>query len=396
MKRLIIQSFLTFILLSCNPHIENNNHKEFIKKQDLTAKDYIINLFETNDIVILCERFHAEFTQYELFLEIAKDSYFINNVGHIYTEVGVFNMNNAINTFLQSKDVDSISDRKNISNIFRNIDNTPYWHCNNYPWFLWELFKLNQSLPTDKKIRLHPVDESFNWSDYQTVLDYKKHLSNQLNRDSLMANNFMQTYQKQSKYNSGRKKALVIMNYRHEFFKDYEFIDYKKGSRQNFGKFILEKFVDKVSNVYIMGLGMPIMNKYTVVQDGKWDAIFEQSNKTNVGFNIKGTPFGKDDFDVIPREIIKEKFIYEEVFTDLVYYNPIQEHKLVYGWNGFVTNNFEPEAIRRARIFFEAIGNDMTEEELKKWVWGLNNEDWEYYEDIDSLRLLIDNKKNGL
>ena len=55
-----------------NPVIEP--YVNFLNHIDKTsAKDYILQKFDDHDIVILCERDHSEFTQYELVKEILSD-----------------------------------------------------------------------------------------------------------------------------------------------------------------------------------------------------------------------------------------------------------------------------------------------------------------------------------
>jgi len=75
-------------------------------------------------------------------------------VGHIFTEVDAINMDDEINRFLLSRQRDSVSTRNRITSIFREISDVPYWHCYNYPWFLGELFKVNQKLNKNQKIML--------------------------------------------------------------------------------------------------------------------------------------------------------------------------------------------------------------------------------------------------
>ena len=71
MKRLFFISF--FLILSLSSFIPRQKpNLDFLIDQNKSAKDYVINLFKTNDIVVLSERDHKEFTQYELFVEIAK------------------------------------------------------------------------------------------------------------------------------------------------------------------------------------------------------------------------------------------------------------------------------------------------------------------------------------
>ena len=91
MKKLIL--FLILILvLSCNQkqvyNIELLPYTNFLEKDHKKAKDYVLDLFEKNDLVIICERDHRENTQYEFLNELISDPKFIQNVGNVFTEVG--------------------------------------------------------------------------------------------------------------------------------------------------------------------------------------------------------------------------------------------------------------------------------------------------------------------
>ncbi len=71
------------LLASCNKK-ENYNkeitkHVDFLRENHKPAKEYILDLFEKNDLVILCERYHHENTQYELITDVISDTKFIKN-----------------------------------------------------------------------------------------------------------------------------------------------------------------------------------------------------------------------------------------------------------------------------------------------------------------------------
>jgi hypothetical protein len=392
MKKLLS---LLIILFSCSGSYKTKQvqHLHFLKEQKKSAKEYVISLFENYDIVILCERDHKEFTQYELFLEIVKDPYFIENAGHIYTEVGATNMDAEINTFLKSGWQDSLSARNKITSIFRDIDYSPYWHCYNYPWFLGELYKINQGLREDKKLMLHPSDIEFDWSKCKTPQEYKLFDSSisrgNSNRDSIMAQNIIKRYSRIQSGSGPRRKALVIMNYKHAFLKDHIF---SGNITHNTGRYLSDKYKGKVASVYIMGLAIPKAGGLSVVKSGKWDHYFEVAEMTDVGFNLKDSPFGSEDFDVIPPDSVT-RYLYKDMFTGLLFYRPIQEHKLITGWRGFVSDEFIPELRRRTNIFNEAMELGMSKEEIEAILLENNTEKTAHYNNIAKLRMEVDQWK---
>ena len=97
MKKTIIYIIL-ILLLGCTTQ-KDNQFIDFLNEQDISAKDYILKLFETNDLVIICERHHQEISQYKFVYELMLDSAFQNQVGNIITEVGVVNIYDSINNF---------------------------------------------------------------------------------------------------------------------------------------------------------------------------------------------------------------------------------------------------------------------------------------------------------
>ena len=107
---------LIFISVGCTkkekepkPTKEIIPYVEFLKNENTSAKDYIIDLFEKNDLVIICERFHPELTQYELFLEISKDPRFIKNVGNIFIETCGRSQEEKIDFLLKSENLSNES-----------------------------------------------------------------------------------------------------------------------------------------------------------------------------------------------------------------------------------------------------------------------------------------------
>ena len=119
-KKNILLSYLillSFLILSLSFIVHNNNHyqkndlkiwgfqypikfksypnnsdvkkyTDFLAGQHLSPKEYVFELFKTNDVVILCESSHQESTAWDLISDIVLDKRFINNVGNVFTEYG--------------------------------------------------------------------------------------------------------------------------------------------------------------------------------------------------------------------------------------------------------------------------------------------------------------------
>jgi hypothetical protein len=333
------------------------------------------------------ERDHAEFTEYKLFMDVISDPYFIENVGAVYTEVGVTNLSPKVNSFFNEQGLDSVQIYRKVTDLYHQADYNHLWFCYSFPWLIQELYKLNSK--SDKKVYLYPCDLAFDWNNCQTEEEYNRFGESEdyNNRDSIMANNFIYQYQNIQKAHKGKKKALVIMNTRHAYLINTHYL--KNNPRKNFGAYLKNNFGDKVASVCILGLAHPDnWKEYSVVKDGYWDYCFESNNKTDIGFSIKNTPFGKEKFDLTPVGWSVDSLLYQDVFTGIVFYNSIQDHILKKGWNNSIDENFKDEFIRRCKL--------MGFDDVKQEIEFFNTVKTSKYDNLDKTRKKIDKWKNCL
>lgn len=350
--RTIIPKFLLiliFISVSCTKKEKNINKEiipyvEFLKKENISAKDYVINLFEKNDLVVICERFHPELTQYDFFLELSKDKRFIKNVGNIFIETCGRNQEEKIDFFLKSENLNNELADNIVIEINRNSSLHPLWHNYNFSYFLKGLQNINNELQLTQKINLYPSDVTVDWKNMDSS-KYKEFWKSTGYRDSLMADYIINKFETIQLDKSERKKALVIMNYRHAFGNDFMYPDNEKP--ENVGRYLFEKYPNKVANVLLNTLtfGSENENDIIAITDGKWDASFKNSNKDNIGFDFKNSPFGNDYFDLWT--FTEHNFKYSDVFNGFIYFTPIEKIKLVVGVPNIVDSSFLPELKRR-------------------------------------------------
>jgi hypothetical protein len=141
-------------------------------------------------------------------------------------------------------------------------------------------------------------------------------------------------------------KCLVVMNYRHAFDLTGRSPEVK---RTNTYEFIKDAFGNRAANVLLntrIVISVPIA-------EGLWDRSFEETGNQPAGFDFKGSPFGKDPFDMFPfNPAVKGKLKYQDVFTGLVYAHPLDDQYLQNGIPGYF-DGFEEEVLRRARLISE-------------------------------------------
>jgi hypothetical protein len=363
---------------------------DFLRTTKVSAKDYVLSLFKNHDIVIFCERDHRDITQYKLIMDIIQDPRFVKTVGNVFIEVGVSTLGPKIREFLHTNSLPDDSVLQKVLEFHRNSSFYPLWEKQSFSYLLRNLYETNQRLSQENKVELYPSDMPFDWSemDEAKLKEFWNILSS---RDSIMASQIIDNFDRIRSSDAKRKKALVIMNYRHAFGRRFE---HPVGTKpNNVGRFLFDQYGDKVANVYINFVAFASVRSdnditLTAIQDGKWDAVFKVTGIEDVGFDFEGSPFGKDSFDIWP---FKSPFKYQDVFTGFVFYLPITKFKCAVGVPGIIDSTFAPEILRRQSLYSKVSGqvsaSDTSIQDLKNYY----NIAREFpLEDLDSLTAQID------
>lgn len=369
MSEIMKKIFSLFVLLFAFQYVTSqmSHSKElepylsFLKQNHKPAKEYILSLFKDNDIVVLCERHHCDITQYDLFLEIIRDSFFVKNVGLIFTEVGSEKLNPDLNIFLRNSKISKEEKEKKILDFQRRCM-FPYWSKYNFSFFIEGLHDINKTLPENSKIELYPNDQFYISGD-TTEENVSEMITRIAVRDSLIADNIINQYEKIRKSRPD-KKALVIMNYRHAYNNKFNYTLPAGEKIKNTTEFLFNKYSGRIANVLINTTN--IDNNIGVLQDGKWDAAFKLSGIENLGFHFDHSPFGNDNFDhwAYPNE-----YAYKDIFSGFVFYLPVEKFKLVRGVPGMMEDGFLEKSVINEKLYkaaFEKISKKKIELSTEK------------------------------
>ena len=340
---------------------------ECLKKNSCDPKEYVLNLFKTNDIIIIGERNRNDTTQYDLLLEILSDKRFIEEVGHVYTEVGCENRTEWTNTVLKASYDTKAEFEKNLIRLYRELDCNPLWEKYNLYKYLKGIYNINKNLDEKKKITIGLTDLAFDWGGmnrkkYQAFenISYARYRS----RDSIMAVNFIGQYEKQEPIN-GKRKALLIQSFPHAINMNLlpNGVKYKST-----GSYVVEKYRDNVKIVAFnsMYFGRYNSSDYSLVDDGRWDAAFKLTSCEPVGFDVAETPFGETEFE----EAYGVSKKYQEIVDGIIFYEPFYEFRLTIGIPNVVDNEFSKELVKRFAIteasFFNRLGLRLLKFHFKK------------------------------
>ena len=144
---LISVGFCSAVLTQTLPNDSIKPYVDFLSsKTFLSPKEYVLKSFEEKDIIVLCERLHSEFKQYEMIVEIIKDKRF---TGNVYTEVGVFNAGKQINEFLLKENLSDSEIKEYLLTIFRDLDMFSLWTNYNYYYLLESIYQINSAKTVD-------------------------------------------------------------------------------------------------------------------------------------------------------------------------------------------------------------------------------------------------------
>ena len=333
---------------------------EFLATDIENPADYVLSLFDDHDVVVLCERWHPEMTQYDFFLEVVSDPRFAERVGHVFTELGARNLQGALDDLMGTPDLGESEVGDRLVPIFRDLGLHGMWDATNFFEFLGAVYSLNERNP-EHRITVHFSDVELPW-DGLTASEYDTFRSEVLpERDRLMADRVLETLERLDSP-TAPAKALVIMNYRHAF-NDFTFADGSKGD--NTGRYLFEALPGRVANVMLNSVALlPGTTDSAVVaapiHGGKWDAAFRRAGVAEAGFDFAGSPFGDDAFDYFAFRPHSRS--YREVFTGFVFYRPLSEHFLLSGIPGLFDDGFETVFRERLKVMGREIPDDVIRE----------------------------------
>ena len=299
-----------------------SKYVDYLKQNRQDINDYVLGLFEKYDYVVLCERLHQDMTQYDMIYDLVTDSRFVDKVGVVFTEIGCAESRDAYKTLVETTfPNDTLLEKGLASFLMENQTVHLLWPNTNWFTFLKRMYYFNHD--REKKVEILFADR--NWID-RTELAY---------RDSVMADNIIKTIESDS-----LKKSLIIMNYRHAFF-----------TPGCCGEYIQRRFPGKVANVMINNLKFDLLSLVLGkeiarpdLRHGEWDVAFEQMPTDAFAFDLKDSPFGKDNFDYFPLPWAMENGMqYQDMFNGFIYYKALIDHRASVGFNHL----FDPENVAK-------------------------------------------------
>jgi hypothetical protein len=329
---------------------ESKKMGEFVKHHAKDPVEYVFDLFEKYDIVVISERLHPEYTQYDLYSKIVEDPRFAERVGNIFTETGSVSFQDTLNSLLRTKYASEDSLNKYTAILQRNSNGVwPLWDNTNMFDMLKRVNRLNAVMEDiSKQLHWYFTDMPVDWGKMNKDSQHAAYTDKR--RDSLEASVVINVHN-QVISKQARKKSLVIMNTRHGYgYIDKRFPQSIQDEFHGTTAFMQEALPGKVANIMIHSITQKYAYMFTPTQNGKWDRVFEDLGNPDAGFDFAGSPFGEDKFDLA--FIAAKGLLFKDVFTGYIFYKPLTAHIKKEGFP-YEFNNFEDTMIRRSSILSE-------------------------------------------
>lgn len=343
-----------------NPVIEP--YVSYLKSHPLSPKEYLLKLFETNDVVVLAERDHTEINEWNLILELLSDPEINSRVGYLITEFGFANQQSQLEKFLNSSSRD---DQLGL-NILRDYGfSLGGWDRNAIFNFMKSFWALNQSLDANHRIKWLFGDIPWIW-DGMTKENYDAAMGViNFARDEMMSSQIRQKMMAILKSHDPRSKVLVIMNTRHAFkvpmkLGDDIYLDNMTASLCRFFPTFNRTASVMLNYVHSYMDENTKKNIFEPVQDGKWDAAFAVMGDIPQAVSFKDSLFGNSKFDYLGNIYLNVN--YGDVFNGMIFYQPLKNQVVMEDIPDFFNSEFETLARSRAA----SIGQNAEIEELLK------------------------------
>lgn len=333
----------------------------FIEQCNTYPVDYILGLFEKYDVVVLGERDHRDMTQYDLVNQIIADPRFVANVGHIFTEVGCYNMADKLNAVLKGTYSNDAELDKELVKVIFNMDFMPLWEKTNYTKLMKDVYLINKNLSAREKISVTPTEMPFSWEQAKTMtaeefkvtaLEMWKH------KDLIMGNNAINELYRIFNGNDSRKKVLIIYNTPHScrYFENQEQYPYFAY------QIIADRFPERVANVVLNWAVVSNEDDNIFLSNsGKLDAAFATCGNKSIGFDLVNSPFGDCVFDyATPHSTNDVKM--KDVYHGFIFYKPIYEWVCSIGVPNLDKIDCKDELARRTKIFSNTEDVDKNDE----------------------------------
>jgi len=331
----------------------------YVKQQGVEPKDYLLETLGNHSLVVYGE-LHRRKVSWDFLTSVLYDPHFPEKTGTVFVELPSYQQLE-FDRFYASKKLDT----EILLEIMRSEQIYGWWDRGEYE-FLIDIWKLNQTLPANKRIKVVATDEQLPYRLLKTAEDFKKSEESLSDRNTNMANVIEQTIQTKT----DKRNCLFVVGYMHAH-KSHVPGGYSAAQGQAPALTVGAQLTQRLSaeNVFVVLQHVPMGTNAGVlglVRQGLFDAVFEKTGNKPVAFHLSDSPFGAEPFDAdYDMSFDNRSGNFANNFDGYIFLNPLKDEESDYILYDIWSDQFVEEMKRRATL---GIFN------MNRWI-GLDAED---------------------
>jgi hypothetical protein len=325
-------------------YFQTKKYRKDIERDKQKPFDYIMKLFENHDIVVLCEREHPEYTQWELFSQIILNDTFATKIGNVATEFGRVNEQVRLDSLMNTRFENEEAREKSFASLVReNGGMWVLWDNSNIYDFAVALSKFNEKQNPNTRINWFFTDNAGDWSSIKSIEDWEQNNFKNHKRDAIMAEHVIAIMDSLST-RTDRNKLLRIINTHHAYH------EYREGDTTE-ADYLYEKYGDKIAFVWLNttahkdGHFEIFMLPY---QNGIVDAAACNMGDSAWALSFENSILGNDHFELLPHRD-KWHLKMKDLFDGMIYYQYPWQQCRKYGFPYLLTG-FRDTLLKRSAL----------------------------------------------
>ena len=317
-----------------NPEAVLKSHLEYLQKNGVSPKEFILKTLAQHKLVALGEIHHRPL-YWELNSEVVRDPRFAKEVGTIYLELPS-HAQDLVDQFLAAKELNT----EPVMEMLRDNLWTG-WPDKAMLDFFVAVWQTNQTLDDSQRIRVVLVDMPRPWKKRIRDGGFEKHRTD---RDKLMADNIL----RDMNASSDTRHAFFIVGYAH-----IENLTYAadKSPIRNAGVYLRQELGNDMYSIVQHG---PVIKNMGGVLGrtclGLFDQAFAANDHKPIAIELAKGPFGQHRFDMDGDRCEITSGLFSETFDGYIYLGPLEDEIFSPLISGFYTDEFVQELDQRHRL----------------------------------------------
>ncbi|MBI5386404.1 MAG: hypothetical protein HZA90_17170 [Verrucomicrobia bacterium] len=328
--------------LSARPAIANPEEHlrpfvSFLRREATDPQPFLLKALAAHRVVILGEVHHRP-RYWEFNSALVRSPEFARSVGVIYLELPN-NDQPLMDRFLSANRYDPEPVVETLRDMFE-------WGWPDQPMldFCKAVWKVNQALPKEQRLRIVLVDMARPWKQIQEKADWREY---EVDRDELMARNIASDLRE---HEADRRHALFIVGYGHAMVN----LALANGQPvKSAGWFLCEKLGE--TNVFSVFPHSPVSADLGGVTSGRialglFETVFAALTNRPMAFPLDHGPFGEQVFDPSLDKRTTDSF--RSGYHAYLYLGRLEDEVFSPPIPGFYTDAYAKEVDRRNRLMF--------------------------------------------